>query len=93
MIAALDPLCELHLLCRRQQIDLADVLQEQVQRVENSLSVHAFDAHKILLAETRALQATADIDEARRSRARCVDADGAVHPSHDCAGRFKRLAD
>ena len=93
MIATLDPLCQLHLLCRRQQIHLADVLEEQLQRVENSMSVHAFDAHKILLAETRALPAKADIDEARRSRARCVDAGGAVHPSRDSAGWFERLAD
>ena len=54
MIATLDPLCQLHLLCRRQQIYLADVLQEQLQRVERSIGVGAFDAHKILLAETRA---------------------------------------
>jgi hypothetical protein len=33
MIAALDPLRQLHLLCCRQQIHLADVLQEQLQRV------------------------------------------------------------
>ena len=51
MIAALDPLRQLHLLCRRQQIHLADVLQEQLQRVERSMGVSAFDAHKILLAE------------------------------------------
>src|SRR5205814_5005863 len=68
MIAALDPLCQLHLLCRRQQIDLAYVRQEQVQRVERSISSGAFDAHKLLLAETRASPANADIDEAPRSR-------------------------
>ena len=92
MIAALDPLRQLHLLCRRQQIHLADVLQEQLQRVERSMGLRAFDAHKILLAETRALPAKADIDEARRSGARCVDAGGAVHPSRDCAGWFDSAA-
>jgi len=62
MIATLDPLRQLHLLCSRQQTHLAYVRQEQLQRVESSISVGAFDAHKILLAETRALPATADID-------------------------------
>jgi hypothetical protein len=92
MIAALDSLRQLHLLCRRQQIYLADVLQEQLQRVEKSIGVRAFDAHKILLAETRALPAKADIEEAWRSGARCVDAGGAVHHSRDCAGWFDSVA-
>ena len=39
MVTALDPLRQLHLLRRGQQVDLADVLQEQLQRVRRELDL------------------------------------------------------
>jgi hypothetical protein len=39
MVAALDPLRELDLLGRGQKVDLADVLQEELQRVGRELGV------------------------------------------------------
>ena len=43
-IAALNPLRQLHLLRRRQQSDLGDVLQEELQRVEID-HLRGFDTH------------------------------------------------
>ena len=85
MIAALDPLCQLHLLCRCQQIHVADVLQEQVQRVERSMDVSALDAHKILLAETRASPAKADIDEHGACERVASTPVLRTQPTRDCA--------
>ena len=46
MVAALDPLRELDLLRRGQQVDLADVLQEQLERIGRDL--RAFDVERVL---------------------------------------------
>ena len=43
MLAALDPLRELDLLCRREQRNLADVLEEELERVGRDLGLRRLD--------------------------------------------------
>ena len=49
MVAALDPLRQLDLLRRGEQVDLADVLEEELQRVGRDLPRLGLDALLLLL--------------------------------------------
>ena len=53
MLAALDPLRELDLLRRRQQVDPSDVLEEQLQRIGRRLERASLDLHLVLRARRR----------------------------------------
>ena len=84
-IAALDPLGQLHLLRRRQQADLGDVLQEELQRVELDRPGR-FDSHQPTLPWTvsASVLLTLPLRGARASA--CRPHRTRVQPGRDGAG-------